>query len=154
MIEALFGAIAGGLIGSIGTWYVSRRLAFLERRHTQIERASEELQEYRVAYAQFYVEFLSPIAQEERGHWAKPVQQRPDMDYLELERRVDASRGRLRVHRAILRRILRGKSGATASEAIETILRESSHPSPTDCRDIDRMCDNVMHLLMEVLPRR
>ncbi len=153
VVSALVGAIVGAIIGGVATWHVSRRLAFLERCHRQIELACEELQLYRVAYAQYYVEYLSKYARAEGRDWANVTGERPDMDRLELERQVDDARGRLRVHGAILRRVLSEQAGVKAGEAISLVLRESSHASQTDCRVIDKQCDTAMETLLTALPR-
>lgn len=148
--SALIGAILGGVI----TWYVSRHLAFVERCHTQIERACEELQNYRAVYAQYYVEYLSEHAQAAGRDWASVAGKVPDINKLELEHRVDASRGRLRVHRSILKRILAKEAGTTADEMISLVLRQSSHTAQVDCRVIDQQCDNAMEALITALPRK
>jgi hypothetical protein len=139
IVSALIGAILGGIV----TWCVSRRLALLERCHTQIERTCEELQNYRAVYAQYYVEYLSQHAKAAGRDWANVVGQSPDMDKIELEHRVDASRGRLRVYGAILKRIL-GDEGTTAYDKIAIVLQQSAHTTQVDCRVIDRMCDDAM----------
>lgn len=154
VLFTLVAAIIGTVIGSIGTWRVSRRLAFLERCHNQIEAACAELQQYRVAYAQLFVEYMSPDAEAAGRHWAKPVEGQLDMDYLELQRRVDAGRGRLRVHREILKRILPEGIGAKTGTAIERVLQESSHVQRVDCRVVDEHCDSAMEVLLTALPRK
>jgi hypothetical protein len=150
VLSALFGAILGGIV----TWHVSRRLAHLERCHMQIERACKELQNYRVVYAQYYVEYLSEHAKAAGREWANVSGMQPDMDRVELERRVDLSRGRLRVHQAILKRVLPREVVVTADEMITLLLRESSHMAQTDCRVIDQRCDQAMESLIAALPRR
>ena len=133
--SGLLGAILGGVV----TWYVSRHLAFVERCHTQIERACKELQNYRAVYAQYYVEYLSEHAKAAGRDWASVAGKELDMDKLELEHRVDASRGRLRVHCAILKRILPKVAGTKAYEVISLILRQSAHTAQVDCREIDQL---------------
>jgi hypothetical protein len=149
-LSALFGAIVGGII----TWHVSRRLAFLERGHTSIERACGELQHYRVVYAQYYVEYLSEYAREAGRDWTRLAGKQPDMNRLELEHRVDASRGRLRVHQAILKRVLPREAVVTADKMISLILQESSCAHQVDCMVIDERCDSAMDVLLTALPRK
>jgi hypothetical protein len=145
LASALIGAIIGSLLGSYGTWRVSRRLAYIERMQNQIENACAELQHYRVAYSQYYVEYLSAPARAQGRDWTSL---NSDSRQLELEGRVDQSRGRLRVHTAVLRRVLPGIEGRRIDGAISQILRDSSHASQVDCRQVDRMCDDAMELLI------
>lgn len=147
-------AVFGTIIGSVGTWYVGSRRAHVDRCHKSIETASVELQDYRVVYAQLFAEYMSPEAAAAGRHWAQRITKEVDMNYLELQRRVDVSRGRLRVHLEVLQRILPANAAHNAAEAIRHVLRESSHfkKATPDC--VDQYCDAAMDALLDLLPHR
>jgi hypothetical protein len=149
---SLIGAVIGTVVGSIGTWYVSRRLAYYERLQNAIESACIDVQEYAATYGQYYVEYLSPLAQEARGHWAQMPGRKPDDHRMECERRVDSGRGRLRVHRVILERLLPGEHAQAVDDALREVLHYSSPQTLGDCRDVDEFCHCAIKTLASVLP--
>jgi len=147
-------AIIGACAGSFVTWRLARRSAHLDRCQRQLERACQELQRYRVVYAQFYAEYLSAAATGAKGSWAQPVSDRPDMDYLKLMSLVDETRGSLCVQRGILRSMLQAGDGARAYELIHRVLHESSDAVQRDPKFVDELCNRAMDELIELIPTR
>ena len=132
-IGAIFGAAAGGY----ATWKVAKAAARNEARRHALVQAGTTLQDYRVAYAQWFVEYLSPAAQSVRGHWAKPTTEQPDPLYLQLQSAVDKSRGTLRVITGLLYALFPQEDIKPVCVEITKILMMTGDP-PADCREVDR----------------
>jgi hypothetical protein len=147
-------AILGACVGSFVAWRLARRSAHVDRCQRHLEAACDVLQRYRVVYAQFYNEYLSPAAIANRGAWPPSVPGKTEAEYLPLERSLDEARGALRVQSGILRATLDGENATRAYDLISDMLRESSHTVQRDPRTVDDMCDRAMDGLIELIPRR
>ena|SRR5688572_2444118 len=96
---------------------------------------------------------MSRKAEAARRHWAQPIAGNLDANYLP-NRRVDACRGRLRVHRAILAHIPPKNVAVNVVAAIWKVLQDSSLQLRADCRVVDEPCNSAMDSLLEALPVR
>jgi len=143
-VAAMVGAVLGALVGGFVTWKITKSAAEREARRDTLVQAGNALQEFQVAYAQFYGEFLSPEAMSVRGHWAKMVEDKPDPVYLELMAKVDSGKGRLRmVHGLLYGLFPRGDVDRLGDEVMKLLMITGDPPA--HCRDVDnianRACD-------------
>jgi len=149
-VDAMVGAVLGALVGGFVTWKITKSAAEREARRDALVKTGNALQQFRVAYAQFYVEFLSPEAMNVRGHWAKGIEEKPDSVYLDLMAKVDSGKGRLRVlHGALYGLFPRGEVDRLAEE-IMRILSVAGDP-PAHCRDVDSIADRSCEMIPDLI---
>jgi len=146
---AILSAAAGAIMGGYVTWVVTTRATRYQARRDSLVKAARALQDYGVAYAQWYTEYLSPQARSQ-GNWAKPPTGKPDPVYLNLMSAVDRGRGELRVIQGLLYALF-------PQEVIKPIYAEimkvlvMSGPPQADCRDVDRVVDGACKLMPDLM---
>jgi hypothetical protein len=145
-ISTGFGAIAGGCV----SYYITTRATRNQARRDALSKAVQGLQDYRVAYAQWYVEYLSPQAEEARGHWAKPPAGTPDKVHLDLMGTVDRGRGSLRTVDALLVALFPEKVISPVCTGIMDVLHMSGQQQ-SDCREVDRVADATCDLIPDLI---
>jgi len=145
------GAIIGTLMGSVVTWILATRSERNRARREVLVHAAEALEDYRVAYAQWYVEYLSPEAQGLRGHWAKLGAHNPDPVYLQLMRAVDEQAGRLRVIQARLFAHFRQEEIERLWQEIAKVLVMGSGHQQADPRDVDHVAAAARDIIPDLI---
>ena len=153
MSEALIGfvsAVLGAILGSIFTWHLARKTARNEARRNVLAKAMEILQAYRVAYAQWYVEYLAwnPGIP---GSWAKQATGNPDPTYLELMRRVDEGRGSLRVISAMLFAHFPADEAKHICKPIMEVLVISAEQAQASCHDVDSIVGKIFDTIPDIM---
>ncbi len=128
-LQALLAGLIGTVVGCVMTWVLMTRAERNRARRDALVMAANALQDYRVAYAQWYVEYMSPLAQAAAGSWAKPSTGRPDPVYLKLMTVVDKERGRLRVLRGVFDAHFPKRIIKPICVEITRVLSESARPS-------------------------
>lgn len=149
-LVALISGAAGTVAGSILTWHLMTKTARNKARRDVLVTTAESLQDYRVAYAQWYGEYLSPQAKA-LGSWAKPPTGKPDPVYLELMRAVDGTRGRLRVLRGALYAHFRETDIKALYAEITKLLNMSAHDKQADCREVDEIAEKASNMIPDVI---
>jgi hypothetical protein len=154
MLQALIGLLSGAvgtIIGSILTWRLMTRAARNQARRETLVRTAEILQDYRVAYAQWYVEYLSPQAQASEG-WARPPTGKPDPVYLSLMSAVDRARGYLRViHGALFAYFPREVARPICVEIMRVLTMSGTMQA--DCRQVDTVVEAACDLIPDIIRR-
>jgi len=151
LLVGLIGAVLGAGAGGYLAWRVARVGARNEARRRTLVEAGRALQDYRVVYAQWYVEYLSPLAQAAKGHYAKPVREQPDPVYLQLQSAVDRGRGALRVTTCLLTAHFPRAVVEPIHEMILKVLRMSGGAPPADCREVDILVESACDLLPDLI---
>jgi hypothetical protein len=151
-VIALISGAGGTLIGCILTWRLMTTAARNKARRETLLMAAEALQDYRVAYAQWYVEYLSPQAQA-LENWAKAPTGKPDPVYLKLIDAVDRGRGRLRVVNGALYAHFRQSEIKPLCTEILSLLVMSAADKKADCREVDTAVENACDLVPDMIRR-
>jgi len=151
-LVALLSGAGGTAIGCVITWLLMTRGERNRARRETLVMAAEALQDYRVAYAQWYGEYLSPQAQAS-GSWAKPPTGKPDPVYLNLMGGVDKGRGRLRVINSALQAYFPEKVIEPLCNEVLKVLVMSAHDQKADCRDVDRVVEKACDLIPDMIRR-
>ncbi|MGA2621112.1 MAG: hypothetical protein ABSF26_26100 [Thermoguttaceae bacterium] len=151
-LQVLLSSLVGTLVGCILTWLLMTRTARNQARRETLITAAKALQDYRVDYAQWYVEYMSPIAQAPGG-WAKPTTGKPDPIYLELMSAVDKGRGRLRVIIASLYAHFPQKVVKPICVELMRVLKMSAHDAQADCREVDVVAEGAFSLIPDLIKR-
>lgn len=153
MIEALIGfvsAVLGAILGSCFAWHLARSTARNEARRNVLAKAMKSLQAYRVAYAQWYVEYLALNAGKP-GSWAKQATGTPDPTYLDLMRRVDHGRGNLRVTSAMLYAHFPPDEAKRICTLITKLLVISAEQAQATSHDVDSIAENICNLIPDII---
>ncbi|MBN1916973.1 MAG: hypothetical protein JW889_03605 [Verrucomicrobia bacterium] len=148
----LVSGVGGTLIGCLLTWHLMTRTVRNEARRKVLVMAAEALQDYRVAYAQWYAEYLSPEAQAVED-WAKPPTGKPDPVYLQLMSAVDTGRGRLRVINGALYAHFRKTDVKPLCTEMLRVLTMSAGDKPADCRKVDEIVEKAHDLIPDMIRR-
>jgi len=149
---ALLSAMIGTAIGVYATWFLTTRAARNQARREILVKVMEALQDYRVAYAQWYTEYLSPQAQVASGHWAKPPTGKPDPMYIELMRAVDMQAGRLRVLGGVLYAHFPTKVIKPIFAEVMKVLVMTG-PGHKDCREVDQVAEGACSLIPDLMKK-
>ena len=150
--QVLLSSLVGTLVGCILTWLLMTRTARNQARRETLVMAAKALQDYRVDYAQWYVEYMSPIAQASGG-WAKPTTGKPDPIYLDLMSAVDKGRGHLRVIHGSLYAHFPQEVIKPICIELMRILVMSAHDKQADCREVDRVVEGACDLIPDLIKR-
>jgi hypothetical protein len=146
-LSGLFGTLTGCAV----TWMLVTQTERNRAWRDALVLAMRALQDYRVAYANFYVEYVSPLAQQPAGNWAKPTTGKPDAVYLKLMTVVDRLRGRLRVASGVLYAHFPQEVIKPICVEITRVLIESAHDHKMDCRLVDQIVDGACDLIPDLL---
>lgn len=144
-ISLVTGAI-GALIGGYVSYRVATRAARSQARREALAKAVERLQDYKVAYAQWYVEYLSPHAVAAGRKWAKTPSDTVDKTCLDMMGAVDRGRGSLRGTHAMLVALFPGDVIRPVCEGISEVLHLSGSVQ-SDLHEVDRVADAVCELI-------
>lgn len=144
IISAGIGAIVGGYV----TWTVATRAARDQARRNTLIETARGLQDYGVAYAQWYTEYLSPQARSV-GHWAKPPTGKPDSVYLGLMGAVDRGMGNLKVIQGLLYAHFPQRVINPLSDEIAKVLVLSK--GQADCREIDHIVNGACDMIPDLV---
>jgi len=150
ILTPLIAAIFGTTVGSLLTWYLMTVSARKQARREILLKTAYALEAYRVAYALWYGEYLSPTAQQS-GPWAKPPGG-GDPRYLSLMKAVDMGRGRLRALIGALYAHFREDEIRPLYKDITEVLVKSG-PQHADCRDVDIIVEKACDLIPGMIRR-
>ena len=151
-LVALISGAGGTVIGCVLTWRLMTTVARNQARRETLVMAAEALEDYGVAYAQWYGEYLSPQAQGS-GSWAKPPTGEPDPVYLKLMNAVDTGRGRLRVLNGALYAHFPQNEIKPLCTEILRVLVMSAHDKQVDCRQVDQVVEKACDLIPDMIRR-
>ena len=108
------------------------------------------LEDFRVAYALWYGEYLSPEAQASES-WAKPPGEGGPR-YLDLMKSVDTGRGRLRVlNGALYAHFRQDDIKPLCSDILEVLLK--SGDQHTHCREVDGVVERACNRIPDMIRR-
>lgn len=152
-LVAFFSAVGGTAVGCLLTWILANRSERNRARREILVRVAQAFQDYRVAYAQWYVEYLSPEARKTGGHWVKAPTGKPDVTYLSLMRRVDEGGGQFRVLKgALYAHFPQGLIDPLCAH-IHDVLELSSYAIQADCHHVDQVAEKACDLIPDLIKR-
>lgn len=153
VLIALLSGAGGTAIGCVISWILMTHWERNKARREALLKAAEALADYGVAYAQWYVEYLSPLAQSVRGHWARPPVGSPDPLHLRLMSDVDKGRGRIKVIVGSLWALFPEKViDPVCSEMMKVVIM-SSQGAQADCRDVDCVVERACGIIPDLIRR-
>lgn len=141
----------GTLIGGFISWILALKSAVNKERRDALIEISKAIQDYRAVYAQFYVEYVSPIAQETKGNFRSSEPK--ESSYLEAELMIDKLRGRLRTMSLMLLAYFPANVTMHLYNDIQRLLQLTSHNSISDCRTIDEISENTTPIIISLLKK-
>ncbi|MCX6833752.1 MAG: hypothetical protein NTW07_01230 [candidate division Zixibacteria bacterium] len=150
IVVSFFSGVFGAVVGGLCTWHVTTRVERNKARLETLLRAAEALQDYKVDYANWYVEYLSPLV-EAKGHWERPSTGSPDPEKLRLMSAADKGRGRLKVvHGALFAHFPKDVVKPLCTEIMKIILM-TCYQAQVDCREVDRVADGASDLIPDLI---
>lgn len=152
ILVALISGAGGTAIGCLFTWILTTRAARNQVRREALVSAAKALQDYRVAYAHWYTEYLSSQAPASET-WARPATGKPDPLYLQMMSDVDIGRGHLRVIQAILYAHFREEEINALWKEIAKVLAMSAPESQVDCREVECVAEAACDLIPDIIRR-
>ena len=156
VIVALVSGAGGTILGCFVAWVLMTRTERNRTRREALTMALEALEDYRVAYAQWYVEYLSPQAHAASGSWAKAPTGKPDAVYLKLMGDVDRARGRLRVLNGTLYAHFPEKVIKPLHRDIMKVLIMTSGRRQADSGEVEdvveRVCNQIPDIIRKYCP--
>lgn len=151
---AFCSALGGAAVGSLLTWILATRGERNRARRDILIRLAQRLQDYRVAYAMWYVEYLSPSAQEVGGHWSRlNLVGRLDPTYVTMMQRVDELRGELRVFQGVLYAHFPQHAIKPLWAQVDKVLVISSGNVKADCGKVDQVVEGAWKLIPDLIQR-
>lgn len=147
ILSGLLAGVIGAVTGSYVTWRLARRESSNGSRREVLASVARGLESYRIAYANWYVEYLSP-----GGDWRR-IDPRTDPVYRERLLAVDTGRAALRVAIAEIRAHLTAAASGPLVEAIRELLAMTANDHRVDCREVDAISERTFALIPELIRR-
>ena len=142
----LFSGAIGVVIGSFLTWKLMRRESTNRSRREVLKSLAKTLQDFRIAYANWYVEYLHP------GDWAN-IDPKTDPVFRERMLAVDTGRASLRIATAYLYAHFPPQIILPLVDGIERLLAATTDDRRTDCRDVDGIAEETFELVPDLIRR-
>ena len=152
LLVVLISSAGGTVIGCLFTWILTTRAERNRVRRETLVSAAEVLEDYRVVYAQWYVEYLSSQAQTPEN-WARPPTGKPDSVCLRLMSDVDRHRGHLRGIQGILYAYFPEEKINPLWKEIEKVLNMSGPQRQASCYEVDRVVNGACDLIPDIIRR-
>lgn len=147
ILTGLVAAVIGAVTGSYVTWRLMRRESANRSRREVLASVARVLQSYRIAYANWYVEYLSS-----RRDW-RQIDPKTDPVFRDRLLAVDTGRASLRVAIAELRAYIPMAVSGPLVDAIQGLLEMTTDNHRADCREVDTISEEIFARIPELIRR-